>query len=203
MPLPLQHGPLLIALVAAVLAAAPLGAMTIETDPPPEAIAATWYADGSCSLRVAARRSIGRTAIDADFDEIGARTLVHCDTEDGRRVTILSRGGDALALGERTPLLSPHEIHAGLDGSIAWLALSGEGFADESAPRRFVLEGTVLIRSTPVTAAAGNAPHADKQPFAELTGLVEALVRHPHPGGSADVGLADGDAPARAAAVVP
>ena len=135
-------------------------------------LGATWYADGSCSLSVGGRPSVGRTAIDADFDEIGARTLVHCDTEDGRRVTILSRGGEALALGERVPLLAPHEIDAGLDGSIAWLALPGEGFADESAPRRFVRQGKVIIRSTPVTLAAGAAPHADKQPFAELTGRV-------------------------------
>ena len=149
------------------------------TSPAPEFLGATWYADGSCSLSVGGRPSVGKTAIDADFDEIGARTLVHCDTEDGRRVTILSRGGEALALGERVPLLSAEEIDRGLDGSIAWLALSGEGFADESAPRRFVLEGKVIIRSTPVTLAAGAAPHTDKQPFAELTGRVEALVRTP------------------------
>ena len=161
--------------LGAALACAAAGAGA--TSPAPEFLGATWYADGSCSLSVGGRPSVGRTAIDADFDEIGARTLVHCDTEDGRRVTILSRGGDALALGERVPLLSPEEIDRGLDGSIAWVALSGEGFADESAPRRFVLEGKVIIRSTPVTLAAGAAPHTDKQPFAELTGRVEALIR--------------------------
>lgn len=179
--------------------------------PAAEDIAATWYADGSCTLAVAHRSSTGKAAIDADFDEIGARTLVHCDTEDGQRVTVLSRGGEALALGERTVLLSPHEVDAGLDGSIAWLAQSGEGFADETAPRRFVLEGKVLIRATPVTESAGAAPHTDKQPFAELTGRVESLVRDPFadeaasgpdsgPAAGAAAGITtDDDAPKRAA----
>ena len=144
-----------------------------------EFIGATWYADGSCSLSVGGRPSVGRTAIDAGFDEIGARTLVHCDTEDERRVTILSRGGEALALGERTDLLAPHEIDGGLDGSIAWVARSGEGFADDSVPRRFVLRGKVLIRHTPATFVAGSAPRSDVQPFAELTGQVEPVARAP------------------------
>ena len=157
-----------------------------------EFLGATWYADGSCSLSVGGRPSVGRTAIDADFDEIGARTLVHCDTEDGRRVTLLSRGGEALALGERSALLAPHEIDEGLDGSIAWLARSGEGFADESAPRRFVLEGRVIIRDTPAALVAGAAPHTDVQPFAELTGRVERVARAPS---GSDGPEADGPGP--------
>ena len=168
-----------------------------------EFLGATWYADGSCSLSVGGRPSVGRTAIDADFDEIGARTLVHCDTEDGRRVTLLSRGGEALALGERAALLAPHEIDEGLDGSIAWLARSGEGFADESAPRRFVLEGRVIIRNTPAALVAGAAPHTDVQPFAELTGRVERVARAPSGSAGAEAdGPGSGDAPDRPPEVV-
>ena len=179
-PRRLVPGPAIALAACAVAAGAAVAAGTHER------LDATWYADGSCSLSVGGPTSVGRTAIDADFDEIGARTLVHCDTEDGRRVTILSRGGQALALGTRVPLLSTSEIDAGADGSIAWLALSGEGFADESAPRRFVTDGQVLIRDTPAVQTAGASPHSDVQPFAELSGRVEPLLRAP-PGDAGSV----------------
>ena len=164
-------GSLLIGLAAVPAAATGVAPPAVAGEAP--FLGATWYADGSCSLSVGGSPSVGKTAIDADFDDVGARTLVHCDTEDGQRVTLLSRGGEALAVGRRVPLLSLDEIENGTDGSIAWLALAGEGFADDDVPRRFVLDGKVLIRSTPATLVAGAALHADKQPFAELTGRVE------------------------------
>jgi len=154
-----------------------------ETLPPPDTdtrIRTAWYSDGSCLLRIGEHSLIGVTGIDADMAPEGARTKVHCDVESGQRMTMLMRG-DGLAIGERVVLASPSEIEDNPNGSVAWLALLEDDVSPENTPRRFVIDGRILIRETPAVSAAGMALNADKLPFAEIDGRLEPLRRHPDP----------------------
>jgi len=56
---------------------------------------------------------------------------IHCDTEDGRRLTLLARG-DSLNVAQRAPLLDREQISNGEFGMIAWLSRSGIHYSDDS-----------------------------------------------------------------------
>lgn len=137
---------------------------------------AAFYADGSCLLTVDALVQSGKTIIDANVDDAGSRMLIHCDTEGGRRLTLLARG-DALNVAQRVPLLTREQIQEGEFGMIAWLTRSGVNYADDSAPRRYVIAGNVLLRKSPPVDVAGYALHTERQSFAQLTGLLEPIMK--------------------------
>lgn len=137
---------------------------------------AAFYADGSCLLTVDDLVQTGKTIIDANVDEAGSRMLIHCDTEEGRRLTLLARG-DSLNVAQRVPLLTREEIKEGEFGMIAWLTRSGVNYTDDNSPRRYVIAGNVLLRKSPPVDVAGYALHTERQSFAQLTGLLEPIMK--------------------------
>ncbi|MFT5893336.1 MAG: hypothetical protein ACI8VW_000201 [bacterium] len=139
-------------------------------------LGAAFYPDGSCLLTVDVLVQSGKTIIDADVDDVGSRMLIHCDTKEGRRLTLLARG-DALNVSQRVPLLTREQIQEGKFGMIAWLTRSGVHYADDSAPRRYVIAGSVILRKSPPVAAAGFALHAQRRPFAQVNGVLEPIVK--------------------------
>ena len=155
-----------------VLAAANEPSITVADAP----LDAAFYADGSCLLTVDALVQSGKTIIDANVDEAGSRMLIHCDTDGGRRLTLLARG-DALNVAQRVPLLTREQIQEGEFGMIAWLTRSGVNYVDDSAPRRYVIAGNVLLRKSPPVDVAGYALHTERQSFAQLTGLLEPIMK--------------------------
>ena len=140
-------------------------------------LGAAFYPDGSCLLTVDTLVQYGKTIIDADVDDVGSRMLIHCDTKQGRRLTLLARG-DSLNVSQRVPLLTREQIQEDQFGMIAWLTRSGVNYVDDSAPRRYVIAGNVILRkSPPVAATAGFALHAQRRSFAQVTGILEPIVK--------------------------
>jgi hypothetical protein len=139
-------------------------------------LGAAFYPDGSCLLTVDTLVQTGKTIIDANVDDVGSRMLIHCDTQEGRRLTLLARG-DALTVAQRVPLLTREQIKEGEFGMIAWLTRSGVNYADDSAPRRYVIAGNVILRKSPPVAAAGFAQHAQRGPFAQVSGILEPIIK--------------------------
>lgn len=137
---------------------------------------AAYYADGSCLLTVDALVQAGKTIIDANVDNVGSRMLIHCDTQEGRRLTLLARG-DALTVAQRVPLLTREQIQEGKFGMIAWLTRSGVHYADDSVPRRFIVAGNVILRKSPPVAATGFASHAQRGSFAQISGILEPIIK--------------------------
>ena len=141
-------------------------------------LSAAFYADTSCLLTIDRRARIGHTLIDATVGDDGSRTLIHCDTEDGQRLTVLARG---VTLGryQRTPLLARASIDDGTPGVIAWMTRAGTTFPDERTPRRYVMSGHVFVTETPQVQAAGTALHVDHRAFARVEGQLETRLAHP------------------------
>ena len=141
-------------------------------------LSAAFYADTSCLLTIDRRARVGHTLIDATVGDDGSRTLIHCDTEDGQRLSVLARG---VALGRyrRNPLLARTSIEDGTKGVIAWLTNAGMSFPDESTPRRYVTRGHVFVTETPQVQASGAAPHVDRRAFARVEGVLETLLGEP------------------------
>ena len=139
-------------------------------------LSASFYSDASCLLTINAFVQSGTTVIDADVDAAGSRMLLHCDTEDGRRLTLLARG-DSLNVAQRAPLLNREEIEEGDFGMLAWLTRSGVHYSDDDAPRRYVIGGSVTMRKSPPTAVAGTALNSSKQSFASINGVLESIVK--------------------------
>lgn len=162
----------------AILALQSAGANATETSitVADASLGAAFYPDGSCLLTVDALVQSGKTIIDADVDDVGSRMLIHCDTQEGRRLTLLARG-DALNVAQRVPLLTRDQIQEGEFGMIAWLTRSGVNYADDSAPRRYVIAGNVILRKSPPVAAAGFALHAQRRSFAQVTGVLESIIK--------------------------
>ena len=150
---------------------------SIEPIPISEAsLSAAFYSDSSCLLTIDAKAQAGKTIIDADVDDDGSRMLIHCDTDDGRRLTLLARG-DSLNVSQRVPLLTRAEIEEGELGMIAWLTRSGVHYSDDSVPRRYVISGSVLLRKSPPLQIAGNALHSQRHAFGRITGMLEPLLQ--------------------------
>ena len=139
-------------------------------------LSASFYSDASCLLAIGDFVQSGKTVIDADVDETGSRMLIHCDTEDDRRLTLLARG-DSLNLEQRTPLLSREQIAEGEFGMIAWLTRSGVHYTDDAAPRRYVIGGDVKLRNSPSIDTAGTALNSSRQSFGTITGVLEPIVK--------------------------
>lgn len=139
-------------------------------------LGAAFYPDGSCLLTVDLLVQSGKTIIDADVDDVGSRMLIHCDTQEGRRLTLLARG-DALNVSQRVPLMTREQIQEGEFGMIAWLTRSGVDYADDSAPRRYVIAGNVILRKSPPVATAGFALHAQRGSFAQVAGVLEPIIK--------------------------
>lgn len=139
-------------------------------------LTAAFYSDSSCLLTIDDQAQLGKTVIDADVDEVGSRMLIHCDTESGRRLTLLARG-DSLNVSQRVPLLTREQIKDGNYGMIAWLTRSGVQYADDTAPRRYVIAGSVMLRKSPPVEVAGTALHSQRQSFASIIGVLEAIVK--------------------------
>ncbi len=168
----LRH--LLLASIALILPANP--ALAIEPITGAEAsLSAAFYSDSSCLLTIDANAQAGKTVIDANVDGEVSRMLIHCDTEDGRRLTLLARG-DALNVAQRVPLLTREEIEEGELGMIAWLTRSGVHYTDDAAPRRYVIAGSVMLRKSPPVQAAGNALHSQRHAFGRVVGILEPLL---------------------------
>jgi len=139
-------------------------------------LTAAFYSDSSCLLTIDDLVQTGKTVIDADVDEVGSRMLIHCDTESGRRLTLLARG-DSLNVAQRVPLLTREQIQQGSFGMIAWLTRSGVQYADDTAPRRYVIAGSVILRKSPPVEVAGTALHSQRQSFASVIGILEPIVK--------------------------
>jgi len=139
-------------------------------------LAAAFYSDSSCLLTIDSLAQPGKTVIDADVDDQGSRMLIHCDTEKGRRLTLLARG-DSLNISQRVPLLSREQISEGSYGMIAWLTRSGVQYTDDTAPRRYVIGGNVMLTRSPPVDVAGNALHTERQAFARISGVLEPIVK--------------------------
>lgn len=139
-------------------------------------LSAVFYSDSSCLLTIDSVAQSGKTIIDADVDDAGSRMLIHCDTDDGRRLTLLARG-DSLNVAQRVPLLTREEIQEGELGMIAWLTRIGVHYADDSAPRRYVIAGNVLLRKSPPVDAAGNALHSQRHAFGSINGILEPILK--------------------------
>jgi len=137
---------------------------------------ALFYSDASCLLTIDTFVQSGKTVIDADVDAEGSRMLIHCDTDDGRRLTLLARG-DSLNVAQREPLLSREEIAEGEFGMIAWLTRSGVHYTDDSAPRRYVIGGSVKLRKSPPIDLAGSALNSSRQSFASINGVLEPIFK--------------------------
>ncbi|ASJ71528.1 hypothetical protein [Granulosicoccus antarcticus] len=156
-----------------------MGQPVMATDPIPvmdASLSAAFYSDSSCLLTIDSNAQPGKTIIDADVDNDGSRMLIHCDTDDGRRLTLLARG-DSLNVSQLVPLLTREEIEEGELGMIAWLTRSGVHYADDSVPRRYVIAGSVLLRKSPPLQVAGNALHSQRHAFGRVTGMLEPLLR--------------------------
>ncbi len=152
-------------------------AFAVEPIPVSDAsLSAAFYSDSSCLLIINSHAQAGKTIIDADVDDDGSRMLIHCDTEDGRRLTLLARG-DSLNVSQRVPLLTREEIEEGELGMIAWLTRSGVHYSDDSAPRRYVIAGSVLLRKSPPLQIAGSALHSQRHAFGRVTGVLEPLLK--------------------------
>jgi len=168
-------------LIAARYAALSDAAGDDNTDQPVGVFVA-WYADNSCRLRIGTSESVGVTSIDVDMDEAGARTLINCDIPTGQRLTLMTRG-DGLTLGERQSLTQPAEIDSAVNSALAWVTRVGEVserfVPDEIAARRFVVDGHVMIRSTPGVDTVDSAPHISKRAFADVIGSLEPLLKSP------------------------
>jgi hypothetical protein len=143
-------------------------------------LGAFFYSDASCLLTIDSFVQTGKTVIDADVDKNGSRMLIHCDTEDGRRLTLLARG-DSLNVAQRTPLLGREQITAGDFGMLAGLTLSGVTYTDDTAPRRYVIGGSVKLRKSPPIDVKGAAVNAGKLPFASITGVLEPIIKSDAP----------------------
>ncbi len=139
-------------------------------------LSAAFYSDSSCLLTIDSNAQAGKTIIDADVDDEGSRMLIHCDTEDGRRLTLLARG-DSLNVSQRVPLLAREEIEEGELGMIAWLTRSGVHYSDDSVPRRYVIAGSVLLRKSPPLQIAGSALHSQRHAFGRVIGVLEPLLK--------------------------
>jgi len=50
-------------------------------------ISVAYYNDSSCLVTIDNIPRIGLTTVDVDIDDAGSRMLIHCDTEDSRRLT--------------------------------------------------------------------------------------------------------------------
>ena len=137
---------------------------------------ATFYSDASCLLTIDTFVQSGKTVIDADVDEDGSRMLIHCDTDDGRRLTLLARG-DALNVEQRAPLLGREDIAEGEFGMIAWLTRAGVHYTDDTAPRRYVIGGSVKLSKSPPLDEAGSAMTSSRQSFASITGVLEPVIK--------------------------
>lgn len=143
-------------------------------------LSASFYSDSSCLLTIDANSQPGKTVIDANVDGEVSRMLIHCDTIDGRRLTLLARG-DALNVSQRATLLTREEIEEGNGGVIAWLTRSGVHYSDDSAPRRYVIAGSVFLRKSPPVQAAGSALHSQRHAFGRLVGILEPLLKSKSP----------------------
>ncbi len=137
---------------------------------------ATFYSDASCLLTIDAFVQHGKTVIDADVDASGSRMFIHCDTEEGRRLTLLARG-DALDTETRAPLLSRTQIGDGEDGMLAWLTRPGVLYTDDTAPRRYVIGGNVKLRKSPAVDAVATALNSNAHSFASINGVLEPIVK--------------------------
>lgn len=137
---------------------------------------ATFYSDASCLLTIDTFVQSGKTVIDADVDAVGSRMLIHCDTDDGRRLTLLARG-DSLNVEQRAPLLGREEIAEGEYGMIAWLTRAGVHYTDDTAPRRYVIGGSVKLTKSPPIDMAGSALNSSRQSFASINGVLEPVVK--------------------------
>lgn len=153
-------------------------------------LSAAFYSDSSCLLTIDANAQTGKTVIDANVDGEVSRMLIHCDTTDGRRLTLLARG-DALNVAQRVPLLTREEIEEGELGMIAWLTRSGVHYSDDSAPRRYVIAGSVMLRKSPPVQVAGNALHSQRHAFGRVVGVLEPLLKSKTPTVSAPLSPID------------
>ncbi|NND89406.1 MAG: hypothetical protein HKN42_00980 [Granulosicoccus sp.] len=159
------------------LALAALNVGSADTVPVSDAsLSASFYSDSSCLLTIDSFSKAGQTVINADVDDGGSRMLIHCDTSDGRRLTLLARG-DALNVSQRVPLLTREEIEEGGLGMIAWLTRSGVQYADDSAPRRYVIAGSVLLRKSPPVDFSSHALHSQRQAFGRISGILEPILK--------------------------
>ena len=162
---------------AAVLLALPLqAAETNSITVADAALSAAFYSDSSCLLNIDSLAQAGKTVIDVDVGDDGSRMLIHCDIDTGRRLTLLARG-DALNVSQRVPLLNREQISEGSFGMIAWLTRSGAQYIDDSAPRRYVIAGNVMLKRSPPVDVAGYALHTERQAFARISGLLEPIVK--------------------------
>ncbi len=137
---------------------------------------ATFYSDASCLLTIDSLVQSGNTVIDADVDADGSRMFIHCDTDDGRRLTLLARG-DALNVEQRAPLLGREDIAEGEYGMIAWLTRAGVHYSDDTAPRRYVIGGSVKLSKSPPIDMAGSALNSSRQSFASVNGVLEPVLK--------------------------
>lgn len=137
---------------------------------------ATFYSDASCLLTIDTLVQSGNTVIDADVDADGSRMFIHCDTDDGRRLTLLARG-DALNMEQRAPLLGREDIAEGEYGMIAWLTRAGVHYSDDTAPRRYVIGGSVKLSKSPPIDMAGSALNSSRQSFASVNGVLEPVLK--------------------------
>ena len=137
---------------------------------------ATFYSDASCLLTIDSLVQAGKTVIDADVGAEGSRMLIHCDTDDGRRLTLLARG-DALNLEQRAPLLGREDIAEGEFGMIAWLTRAGVHYTDDTVPRRYVIGGSVKLSKSPPLDMAGSALNSSRQSFASVNGVLEPVLK--------------------------
>jgi len=137
---------------------------------------ATFYSDASCLLTIDSLVQAGKTVIDADVGAEGSRMLIHCDTDDGRRLTLLARG-DALNLEQRAPLLGREDIAEGEFGMIAWLTRAGVHYTDDTVPRRYVIGGSVKLSKSPPLDMAGSAVNSSRQSFASVNGVLEPVLK--------------------------
>lgn len=146
-------------------------------------LSAAFYADTSCLLSIDRRPSVGRTQLGADVANESSRTLIHCDTEDGRRLTLAARG-DTLEPGIRVPLLDAAALAAGSDGLAAWLTLAeednlapdpavetAEGTDGDPPLPRGLVRGHVVVRELP-SAEPTNERRGDQRVFARIDGLL-------------------------------
>ena len=135
-------------------------------------IDATFYSDGSCYVHSNFKIDHGKTIIDVDVDEVGSRMLLHCDTDNEQRLTLLVRG-NTLNAAQRVPFLSKTEIVEGEFGMIAWLTNAGIHYTDMSVPRRYVVSGSVIMTKSPPVIVTGTEHRTERQSFAQITGSLE------------------------------
>ena len=107
--------PLLSASLAALALALPAASDGASETPPSDeldiALSAAFYNDASCLLTIDGLSRVGRTQIDASLGGEASRMLIHCDTRDDRRLTLLARG-EQLGRDVRMDLLTPTETES-------------------------------------------------------------------------------------------